>query len=88
MRKPYTFLNKVCNRTGHININNNSNNNNNNNDNNNIDNNTNNNIYLYKQKLKERRERERKKIIDTYLRHKEIHWRTQDCLIQIKCFQS
>ena len=44
LRKSYTFLNKVCKRTGHININNNSNNNNNNN--NNIDNN-NNKIYIY-----------------------------------------
>ena len=39
LRKSYAFLNKVCTRTGHINMNNNNNNNNN------IDNN--NNIYTY-----------------------------------------
>ena len=51
LRKPYTFLNRVCTRRGHININNN------NNDNNNDNNNT----YIYKKikNLKKRKERER-----------------------------
>ena len=38
LRKSYMFLNKVCQRRGHININNNNNNN--------IDNNINNKIYI------------------------------------------
>ena len=70
-----TFLNKVCTRRGHINISNNNNNDNNNNN-------------IYKKKLKERRERERDKTIDKYLRHKGIQSKTQDGLIQRKCFQS
>ena len=44
-------------------------------------------IYIYIKKLKKRKEREEKKL-DIYLRHKEIQWKTQDCLIQRKCFQS
>ena len=70
----------------HININKNNNNNNNNDDDNNIH------IYIYIyiyniEKLKERKERG-KKIIEIYLRHKAIQWKTQDCLIQRKYFQS
>ena len=48
-------------------------------------------IYMYIQKkLKDRRvgEREKKNNIDIYLRHKGIQWKSQDCLIQRKCFQS
>ena len=88
LRKFYTFLNKVCTRRGHINININ------NNDNNKIDNSNNNNnnnnkmcIYIYI-KIIEREKREREKIIDIYLRHKGIQWKTEDCLIQRKCFQN
>ena len=50
--------------------------------------------YIYKKNLKDRKEgegeteTERKKTIDIYLRHKGIQWKTQDCLIQRKCFQS
>ena len=90
MRKSYKFLNKVCTRRGHINIKSDKNDNNNNTSNNN------NRIYIYIKTLKDRkegererdRERERKKTIDIYLKHKGIQWKTKDCLIQRKCFQS